>query len=169
MNYEACEYMTGAQYNLTPGAINTNVPFKGAFGGFGASTLTVGAGYEITYVMNMSTTLTGNISILTQFGTATFQSSPSITLTTIGSFLITMKLSFQVTAGTATTATLFGWVSVEIHNTNTTITHKAYQVGFGNLAGFTGGDMSPNFFVNTNIAPASWGASRREYTFIRRY
>lgn len=170
MGYEACERMTGGPYNLPSGPANSLISFKGPFSGGGASPLAIGSGYEINYVMNYDVTVGPSTLIFyLSFGGSDFPGL-LVSIATTGTFLITYKASFQVTAGTINSATLLMWHTVTVSANNSTTEYKSfYNNGNANIVGIVGGNLTPAFRIQISLGPANWSASRREYTYIRRY
>lgn len=167
MPYTVCERMAGASYNLPSGPAGSNISFKGVFSGYSAWSVNVGASYDITYVI----TLTNNINSVTHTFICAFAgiavATIPITINEMGTLLLTFKISFQVTAGTSTTASLLTYSTLKAVSTN------SYQNSTSstniNITGLSNGFLTPSFFINTPATPPQWSGIRRDYSFIRKY
>lgn len=166
MPYFVCESMTGASYNLPSGPAGSNIMFKGVINGIGGSSQNLYASYEIKYVMSLTNNVNpGSYTFICAFGGIT-ASAITIIINEIGTLLLTFQINFQVTASTPTNATLLTYSTVEAISTNV-YRNQSASVGVGiNTVNYI---LTPSFFVNTTSTPPQWSATRRDYSFIRKY
>jgi hypothetical protein len=166
MNYEVCERMVGI-YNLPTSSAGVGFQFKGPVTGFGASSLIAGAGYDIVLVMQLSILNLQTISFSMTIGNTTF-GNVVMNIDTADTYIAEYKVSFQVLTGGATTASIHTYATMDLVGVNRRLGYR-FPGGTVNLVSIVNSTLTPLFNFMSDLAGTNWSASRRDYSYIRKY
>lgn len=166
MNYEVCERMNGI-YSLPTSAANVGFQFIGPILGAGASSLIAGAGYDVVFVMQLSILIPQTISFSMTIGNTTI-GNVFMNIDTADTYIAEYKVSFQVLTGGATTASIHAYSTMDLVGANRRLGFR-FPGGTYNIVSIVNSTLKPLFNFTSDVAGTNWSASRRDYSYIRKY